>query len=130
MLAGLKPFRRPALWLGLWLLSIAIVVILSLTPPPPFPDLPSGTDKLEHALSYGLLACGAVQLFLRRSSQWLAGLGLVAMGVGLEFAQGAFTTDRMQDPADAIANSVGVLLGLATGFTPMRDWLLRAEAKR
>jgi len=126
---GLKPFRRPALWLGLWGLAIAIVVTLSLTPPPPFPDLPSGTDKLEHALSYGLLAAGAVQIFLRRRSQWLAGLGLIAMGVGLEFAQGAFTTDRMQDPWDALANSVGVVLGLATGFTPMREWLLRAQAR-
>jgi VanZ family protein len=128
--AVLKPLRRPGLWLGLWLLAIAVVVVLSLTPPPPFPDLPRGTDKLEHALSYGLLAAGAVQIFLRRRSQWLAGLGLIAMGVALEFAQGAFTADRMQDPFDAIANSVGVLLGMATGFTPMRDWLLKAQAKR
>lgn len=126
---GLKPFRRPGLWLGLWWLAISSVVVLSLMPPPPLPELPSGSDKLEHLLGYGLLACGAVQLFVQRRSQWLAGLGLIVMGVGVELAQGAFTTDRMQDPFDALANAVGVLLGLATQYTPMRDWLLKAQAK-
>lgn len=125
----LKPFRRPWLWLGLWLLAIATVVTLSLTPPPPFPDLPSGTDKLEHGLAYALLACGAVQLFGRRGACLLAGAALVAMGVGLEYAQGAYTTDRMRDPFDAIANTAGVLLGLSTLLTPMRGWLLKLERR-
>lgn len=129
MLSLLKPFRRPRLWLGVWLLAIAIVITLSLTPPPPLPPLPSGTDKLEHALSYFLLAFGAVQLFRARRSQLIAGVLLIGMGVGLEFAQGAFTTDRMQDPFDALANTVGVLLGLAMAWTPMRDGLLKMESR-
>lgn len=127
---GLRPFRRPHLWLGLWCLAIASVVVLSLMPPPPLPELPSGSDKLEHLLGYGLLACGAVQLFVHRRGQWLAGLGLIAMGVGVELAQGAFTTDRMQDPFDAIANAVGVLLGLATQHTPLRDGLMRLDTRK
>jgi hypothetical protein len=47
------------------------------------------------------------------------------MGVALEFAQGAFTVTRMADPADALANAVGVALGLLTVFAPWRDALLR-----
>lgn len=129
MMDILKPFLHPRLWVGLWLLAIAVVATLSLTPPPPFPDLPSGTDKLEHALAYALLACGAVQVFRAPAARWLAAAGLVAMGLGLEFAQGAYTSDRMQDPFDAIANTVGVLLGLATALTPMRDWLLKLERR-
>ncbi|MGX5729293.1 VanZ family protein [Pseudoxanthomonas beigongshangi] len=125
----LKPFRHPRLWLCLWLLAIATVVALSLGPPPPFPDLPSGTDKLEHGLAYFLLAAGAVQLFRSRGGGMIAGLALVLVGIGVEFAQGAYTTDRMRDPFDAIANTVGVLLGLSTALTPLRDLLLRLEQR-
>lgn len=125
----LKPLRHPRLWLCLWLLAIATVVALSLGPPPPFPDMPSGTDKLEHGLAYFLLAAGAVQLFRSRGGWMVAGLALVLVGIGVEFAQGAYTTDRMRDPFDAIANTVGVLLGLSTVLTPMRDLLLRLERR-
>jgi hypothetical protein len=31
----------------------------------------------------------------------------------------------MADPMDAIANTVGVLAGMATALTPLRDLLLR-----
>nr|WP_295378965.1 VanZ family protein [Pseudoxanthomonas sp.] len=125
----LKPLRHPRLWLCLWLLAIATVVALSLGPPPPFPDMPSGTDKLEHGLAYFLLAAGAVQLFRSRGGWMVAGLALVLVGIGVEFAQGAYTSDRMRDPFDAIANTVGVLLGLSTVLTPMRDLLLRLERR-
>ena len=53
------------------------------------------------------------------------GAGLVLMGVGIEFAQGALTSNRMADPMDAVANTVGVLAGMATALTPLRDMLLR-----
>ena len=33
----LKPLRWPRLWLGLWCLAVAIVVVASLVPPPPVP---------------------------------------------------------------------------------------------
>lgn len=66
-----------------------------------------------------------MQLFRRgRPLLWVA-VGLVLMGIGIEFAQGALTDDRMADPMDAIANTVGVLAGMGTALTPMRDLLLR-----
>lgn len=121
-----KPFRRPWLWLGLWWLAVLVVVVASLSPPPPV-ELPRHGDKVEHLLAYALLAAGAVQVFRRGAPLWLAGLGLVLLGIGLELAQGAFTTTRMADPADALANAMGVGLGLLTALTPWGNALWRRE---
>jgi len=125
----MKPLRHPRLWLVLWLLAIALVIALSLGPPLSLPQAPKYTDKIEHALAYCLLAAAAVQLFGSRRALAIAGLGLVLMGAGLEWAQGAYTDNRMQDPLDALANTLGVLLGLATALTPLRDLLLRLERR-
>jgi hypothetical protein len=53
----------------------------------------------------------------------LAALALVALGIGMEFAQGALTDYRLRDPRDALANTIGVLLGLGVAMTRMRGWL-------
>lgn len=126
---ALKPFRRPRLWLGLWLLAVAIVVALSLVNLSGLPPVPEGGDKVEHFLAYALLSASATQLFARRMGCTVVALLLVAVGVGLEFAQGALTTTRMADPRDAVANTLGVLAGLATLFTPLRDMLLAFDAR-
>jgi len=76
-------------------------------------------------LAYFILAGSAVQLFRRGRPLLWVGAGLVLMGVGIEFAQGALTSNRMADPMDAVANTVGVLAGMATALTPLRDMLLR-----
>lgn len=131
MTAGrvLKPLRRPWLWLGLWIGAIVGVVILSLVPPPDM-DLPAGADKVEHFIAYFAISASAVQLFeSRRALLWI-GLGMVALGVGLEFAQHLATTTRQMDQGDAWADLLGVLAGLATAATPLRDLLLRLEAGR
>lgn len=120
----LKPLRRPLLWLALWLLAVVTVVVVCLMPPPPL-ALPQNSDKVEHFLAYFLLAGSAVQLFRRGRALAWAGIGLVLMGVGIEIAQGALTQTRMADPADAVANGVGVVAGLATAWSPWRDMLLR-----
>lgn len=123
---ALKPFRRPRLWTGLWCAAIAAVVVLSLSPPPPMPPVDGG-DKLGHFLAYGALAAWAVQLYARWPSLLGAGLGLVLMGIGLEYAQGALTELRQADRLDALANTLGAIAGLATRLTPARDLLLRLD---
>ncbi|MDY0979994.1 VanZ family protein [Stenotrophomonas sp. CFBP8994] len=122
----LKPLRFPRVWLGLWWLAIAVTIVVCLIPPPPL-ALPQNSDKVEHFLAYFLLASAAVQIYRTRASLLWAGAGLVLLGVGIEFLQGALTTDRMADPMDALANSIGVVVGMATVFTPLRDLLLRMK---
>ncbi len=120
----LKPLRWPRCWLALWWLAVLGTIVVCLIPPPPIP-LPENSDKVEHFLAYFLLAASAVQIYPRRAALIWAAVGLVALGIGIEFAQGALTVNRMADPMDALANSVGVLAGMAIVFTPLRDLLLR-----
>ena len=123
-----KPLRRPLLWGGLWIAAIAAVVVLSLAPSVPMPDVPDG-DKLGHFLAYFALAAAAVQLYARWPALLGAGVGLVLLGIGLEYAQGALTQTRMQDSADAFANTLGVIVGLSTRLTPFRDVLLQFDTR-
>lgn len=124
----LRDFRRPALWVGLWLVLVGAVVATSLTsashlPPAPF----DGVDKIEHFLAYLVLGAYAVMLFARRRPQAIAAVGLILLGIGLEFAQGALTASRQADSADALANALGVLAGLMLAPTPVAHWLLRLD---
>lgn len=126
----LKPLRHPRLWLALWTIALVVVVVVCLVPAPDLPDTPPGGDKIEHALAYFLLAASAVQLFATRRALIFAGIGLLVLGVLIEFAQGAFTTTRSGDAWDAVADAVGVVLGLALARTPLRDLLARFDAPR
>lgn len=124
----LKPLRRPRLWLGLWIVAIVALIVVCLIPLDSLPPLPENSDKVEHLLGYFLLAAAAVQLFGSRRALSLAAMGLIGLGIGIEFAQG-YTAYRSSDPADALANTLGVLLGMATAVTPWRDLLLRMEER-
>jgi VanZ family protein len=92
----------------------AAIVWLSLTPSPPEVDIEHG-DKLGHFASYGLLMFWFAQFYLQRGSRIAYALGFIAMGVGLEFAQGQLGY-RSYDVIDMCANSIGVLLGWAAAL--------------
>lgn len=124
---SLKPFRWPWLWVGLWMLAIIIVVIGSLMPSPDLPSMPAGSDKLQHFAAYFLLSASAAQLFARRLALFSACIVIGLLGLGLEHAQGAMGLGRHADAGDVLANMLGILAGLATTFTPLRDVLLRID---
>ena len=112
VLDAMQPLRRPRLWLGLWLGMIAGVVVVSLIPPPPLPAVAfNGIDKVEHVLGYFALSAMGSALFVRMRTRARIAAGLVALGIGLEIAQGQFTAMRQPELLDAAANTVGVLLG-------------------
>jgi VanZ family protein len=108
---------------------IAVVIVGSLLPALLLPDLPEGSDKVEHLLGYAILAAMAVQVFATRRALMFAALFLVALGVGIEVAQDLLTTTRQMDAWDALANTCGVVLGMGTALTPARDALLRVDSR-
>ena len=123
----IKPLRHRNAWLALWLCGVTVLVVVCLMPSPDLPDL-HVSDKLEHALAFALLAASAVQLFERRAL-FAVGAGLLALGVGIEFAQALFTTTRAMEAADVVADTVGIVAGLAVALTPLRDVLLRIAGR-
>jgi VanZ family protein len=123
----MRPLRRPWLWLGVWIAMLVAVVVLSLVPPPDLQvPLPDNADKVEHLLAYAALAFAGLQLFGSRAALvWMA-IGLVTLGVGLEIAQGALVPAvRRMDWLDAVANTLGVFLGMAPLRTQLATLLLR-----
>ena len=126
----LRRFHRPALWLVLWAGLFALIATGSLWPAKELPSAPIiGLDKLEHFIGYALLSAWAVMLFARMRAQALAVLVVIAFGIALEVAQGALTTDRSGDSADAMANALGALVGLLISATPLAHALQRLDAK-
>jgi VanZ family protein len=128
MTSTLRDFRRPRLWLGIWLFGWALCIALSLAPPIEL-GAPRESDKLGHLLAYATLSAWAAMLFRTRRARLGAALALVALGVALEFAQAHLTEQRMGDPRDAIANTLGVLLGLAMSVTPLATLLQRIDRR-
>lgn len=128
--AWLREFERPALWVALWLAMIAVVVATCLLPARDLPPTPfSQFDKIEHFSAYLAMSAYAGMLFARMRPQAIAAIGLIAMGVGLEFAQAMLTDSRSGDAADALANGLGALAGLFVARTPVALWLQRVDRR-
>lgn len=123
-----KPLRHRNAWLALWLCGVTILIVVCLLPSPDLPKL-DVSDKLEHALAFVLLAGSAVQLFERWRALAAVAIGLLALGIGIEFAQALFTTTRAMEGADVVADAIGIVVGCATAFTPLRDLLLRIAGR-
>ena len=127
--AHLRPLRHQRLWIGVWVFGWLLCIALSLISPPDLPETPPLTDKIGHLLAYGVLAAWAVQLFASRRALVASLLALIALGVLLELAQAELTAVRKADPRDALANTLGVLLGGALVFTPVRKALSSLEKR-
>lgn len=91
----------------------AAIVWLSLAPSLPEAEFAYG-DKAGHLAAYGLLMFWFAQLYLTGKARIAYAAGFVALGVVLEFAQGALVY-RSYDVDDMYANAVGVALGWALG---------------
>ena len=90
------------------------ILWLSLTPRPPPVDFEC-SDKVGHFMAYGGLMFWFCQLYDARQIRIGYAVAFVAMGIGLEFVQGALGY-RTYDAFDMLANSLGVLLGWAAAI--------------
>jgi glycopeptide antibiotics resistance protein len=57
-----------------------------------------------------------------RSRYTTIAIGLFCMGVAIEFAQGAMHLGRHADYHDVVANSGGIVVGLALAFVGLGGW--------
>jgi VanZ family protein len=108
---------RAALLTGGWLYAAALVW-LSLSPSPPDPGFAYG-DKLEHFGAYALLMFWFGWLYRSRPARLGYAVLWIAMGIGLEFAQGA-TGYRSFELADMAANALGVAAGALAALSLTR----------
>jgi VanZ family protein len=123
-----KPLRHRNAWLALWLCAVTLLVVVCLLPSPDLPKL-DVNDKLEHALAFAFLSASAVQLFERWRALVAVAFALLALGIGIEFAQGFLTTTRAMESADVVADAAGIVAGLLFALTPLRDLLLRIAGR-
>ena len=102
----------------IWVLAILTVVIGSLLPSDSGPiraldRLPIG-DKLEHLAAYLVLAF-LPAIHEKHRFVFLAALGAIALGVGLEYVQ-RYSGWRDFEIGDEIADAIGVCVGVAAGI--------------
>lgn len=121
------PLRFPRLWLGLGWLAVAIIFFVCLAPIDRLPQPPNLNDKSEHFLAYLVLSVCFAGIY-QRSRYWLIAIGLLIMGISIEFAQGAMQLGRQADVLDVIANSTGIVAGLLLCWFGLGAWIQWVEA--
>ncbi|MDN3920773.1 VanZ family protein [Roseateles violae] len=93
---------------ALFLLLIAVISWLALTPHPPR-ELSTGWDKSNHLLAFGALMLSSRLAWPRR--RWTLLLALFAYGGLIEILQ-TFVPGRDGEWPDLLADSLGLALGL------------------
>ncbi len=97
-----------------WLL-VAAIVVLSLAPTGPLPQVTAGyDDKIVHGLIYSVVMTWFAVIMVRLT--WISlALRLFALGAGLEGCQ-ALLPYRTASIADMVANACGILLRAFVAF--------------
>jgi len=105
----LSPIKVAAIWRIAGWLGIAAIITLSLMPLQLDMAVDNG-DKFGHLASYGLVTLWLTQPYTGLHQRiWLV-VGMVALGIALEFAQHA-TGYRSFEVADMVADALGVTIG-------------------
>jgi len=104
-----KSLKYRDIWLYLGYFWVSITIYVCLMPNPPSPSSFEFGDKLMHMAGYIGLFLWFSQIY-DRQYHWYPALGLILLGVFIEFAQ-SLTVYRSFEIADMFANTAGVLLG-------------------
>jgi len=83
-------------------------------------------DKVEHSGGYALLTMWFTGIY-PRARYGLIALGLLALGISLEWCQGAMHLGRTRDMFDVAANSAGIAAGLTLALLWSGNWAQRVE---
>jgi glycopeptide antibiotics resistance protein len=113
-LLSIRHLRFKRLWIAFGALLIACVLLGSVVSVPN-----TGVkvhDKVMHTLAYAALMGWFAQIYRHDLTRLLLVLGLISMGIGIEFVQGAVPS-RQFEILDMLANTSGVVLAWALAYT-------------
>ncbi|HVN98552.1 MAG TPA: hypothetical protein VMT49_00800 [Steroidobacteraceae bacterium] len=113
-----RPHHR--VWYLLGAVLALVVIVSSLVPSEDLPRLQL-SDKFEHLIAYAGLAVWFGGLLPPRRYVALA-LALLALGGGIEIAQGLMGLGREADWRDFLADALGVGFGLSLGLAGLQYW--------
>jgi len=94
---------------ALFYAALAAVALLSLVPADTLPD-PGISDKLIHALAYGVLCLLGLAAHPGKAAGRRVVIGLLCYGALMEGLQ-TYSPGRSMEGADILANGLGVLAG-------------------
>src|SRR5688572_25176071 len=123
----LLALRHPRLWLVSGWLMVVVAVIVSIIPLREMPKMGGISDKLEHAVAYGVLALWFAGIY-PKSRYPLIGVALLVMGIVIEGLQGAMNFGRQADMRDVYANTLGIVCGLVLALIWLGGWAQRVES--
>ena len=119
----MSPRLLYVIWLGIWLLSILLVITGSLLPASSPVIRAVGrlpvSQKVLHFCGYTWLAILAFLTIKRRSLAVMLALSMILLGVALEFGQ-KLVPGRAFEIRDMFINGFGVLSGIAIGMLSRR----------
>ncbi len=119
--------RRP--WLAIGWLLVGVVIYLSITPSPPVIDTDiQYFDKWGHLAAYCFLMVWFGQIYHETQSRSLWLVGLIALGITLEFLQ-EMGGVRYFEYADMVANTSGAILGWWFSRGAGGEFLTRLERR-
>jgi VanZ family protein len=116
----MSTLRHYRAWCLLGAILTLVVIVSSLVPAD---DLPHWrfSDKFEHLVAYASLAIWFSGLLPPRR-YWQLGLALLALGGGIEIAQGLMGLGREADWRDFYADALGAAFGLSLSIAGLRYW--------
>lgn len=110
----MRPFfsfiPRP-LRLAVFGLAVLVILYMTLAPNDDVPGSQLVWDKAAHAIAFGLLTI--VGLLMSTHRRWIVAAAVMGLGIAIEVAQALMGFGRQGDWVDALADGIGVLLGLA-----------------
>lgn len=106
-------------WLSVGFFGCGLLFFMCLVPNPPSPNV-AHADKFEHYLAYVLLGTWFAGILAPR---WFTVfIGLVAFGGAIELVQ-SWSGYRDGEWADLLADSLGILTGIALARLGAMNWL-------
>ncbi|NND89771.1 MAG: VanZ family protein [Granulosicoccus sp.] len=125
-LMDIRHLRFQRVWLCIGILLLLLVLVGSVIPIPAPVRSIMLHDKVAHTLAYAGLMGWFAQIFRHDLTRLILVVGLVMMGVGIEFLQG-MTGSRQFDVLDMVANTSGVVLAWGLAYTWVGNTLVWVE---